>query len=46
MDEEEYETYLAQIEGLILGEKPLQEQLYNEDGPVPGCYRTVPVNNE
>jgi hypothetical protein len=48
MDEQEYEDYLKQIESLShrsadIGDKSLLEQLYDETGPVPGCYRTLPA---
>ena len=49
MNEEEYEQYLRQVFGLIEyehGDDPLQAQLYDENGPVPGCYRTMPAPTE
>jgi hypothetical protein len=51
MDEEEYENYWNQV----LEERhtipdpagsPLHTQIHDENGPVPGCYRTIPAPTE
>lgn len=51
IDEEELEQYLEQVERLYsrthsLKKDLLQEQIHDERGPVPGCYRTIPAQTE
>lgn len=51
MDESELELYLEAIDALYYEHQPsgdefLQEQLCDEYGPVPGCYRTKPADVE
>ena len=50
MNEEEYEEYCKAVFGAPHEYEhehdPLQEQLYDESGPVPGCYRTLPAQTE
>ena len=45
VNEEEYEEYLNQIDGMHEQDHaPLREQLRDEDGnQVPGCYRIIPA---
>ena len=45
MDEEEYEVYLKQVFDIedISEEDGLHEQLWDENGRVPGCYRVLPA---
>ena len=48
MDEEEYTEYLKQVFDIedISEEDGLHEQLWNEHGRVPGCYRVLPAKVE
>jgi len=46
MDEEEYERYQRVIFGLESMAKDygvIYEQIWDEDGSVPGCYRKLPT---
>ena len=47
VNEEEYEEYLNQIDGMHEQDNaPLREQLRDEDGnQVPGCYRIIPSSS-
>ena len=50
IEEEEYDQYLEQVERLYAPthylKEDLQEQIHDERGPVPGCYRTIPAQIE